>query len=145
MPASFSQNQFDARWTPDGECWRWTGSISPNGYGRFNLIYAHRRSYELHVGPIPEGLTIDHLCRHRWCVNPAHLEPVTRGENVLRGVGPSAQHARKTHCKRGHPLSGENLRVHARGRECAICKRIRDLGFRVRRHGDPPRLVALRA
>lgn len=74
-------------------CWLWTGATSPQGYGRFNAglredarnVLAHRWSYEHHVGPIPDGLDLDHLCRVRHCVNPEHLEPVTRQENVQRG------------------------------------------------------------
>ncbi len=74
--------------SPDG-CWRWTGSVTPQGYGMFAFSdegkRAHRVMYELLVGPIPEGLTLDHLCRVRHCVNPEHLEPVTLAENVRRG------------------------------------------------------------
>lgn len=70
-------------------CWIWTGSTIRSGYGRLmyrgEQVLAHRRYYEHHVGPIPEGLTIDHLCRVRACVNPDHLEPVTNAENVRRG------------------------------------------------------------
>jgi len=77
----------------DGEdgCWRWNGAHTGNGYaecsnhkGRYGTIHAHRRVYEHLVGPIPNGLDIDHLCRNRWCVNPAHMEPVTRKENLRR-------------------------------------------------------------
>ena len=68
-------------------CWDWLGGKS-NGYGRFwvegRLVQAHRWAYETMVGPIPEGLTLDHLCRVRYCVNPSHLEPVTLGENIRR-------------------------------------------------------------
>ena len=66
-------------------CWIWRGRIAPNGYGRLGSKYAHRVMYELHVGPIPTGLDVDHLCRVRHCVNPRHLEPVTRSENLRRG------------------------------------------------------------
>lgn len=114
---------------PDAKgCWLWQGSTS-DGYGLFAVggktNLAHRYSYAHLIGPIPEGLTLDHLCRVRACVNPAHLEPVTRGENVLRGTGCVAQNARKTHCLNGHPLDGENLLRHEikRGhRRCRICR-----------------------
>jgi hypothetical protein len=88
-------------------CHEWTASRSPEGYGRFYLNgrpnQAHRVSYELFVGPIPEGLELDHLCRNRACVNPEHLEPVTRAENNARGESVSKYHALKTHCPKGHP------------------------------------------
>jgi hypothetical protein len=117
------------------ECWTWKGSHSRNGYARIKvsgrLLQAHRVMYEGLVGPIPDGLTIDHLCRNRGCVNPAHLEAVTHGVNVLRGVGFSAQNARKTHCKRGHLLSGSNLYVRCDGRRvCITCKNERERGYR---------------
>lgn len=81
---------------PD-ECWQWTAYVDPAGYGRFGVErkadYAHRVSFELLVGPIPDGLVIDHLCRNRACVNPDHLEPVTELQNIqrgytARGIGP---------------------------------------------------------
>jgi len=107
-----------------GGCWLWRGSQSRGGYGRYNETLAHRVAYELFVGSIPEGLTLDHLCRVRHCVNPEHLEPVTLGENLRRGESFSAVNARKTHCPRGHPLSGENLyRTKSGARCCLICKR----------------------
>jgi hypothetical protein len=94
------------------DCWVWKGTVH-DGYGRMwwkgRLQLVHRIIYELANGPIPEGLECDHLCRNRLCVNPDHIELVTGRENVLRGIGPSAQHARQTHCKRGHPLAGENI------------------------------------
>lgn len=72
---------------PSG-CWLWTGGLAANGYGRLSvdgrLTYAHRAAYEIHVGPIPDDLTIDHLCMVRRCINPDHLEPVTRAENSRR-------------------------------------------------------------
>ena len=105
--------------------WMWTGSISPQGYGTFSVsgvgFLAHRWSYEHFVGPIPEGLHIDHLCRVRACVNPAHLEPVTCQVNVLRGVGPTAAHAVKTHCKHGHEFTPENTIPVKGGRRCREC------------------------
>src|SRR6266576_3456485 len=87
------------------ECWPWQANRG-RGYGNVwiagRMYRAHRVAYELLIGPIPEGLTLDHLCRNRGCVNPAHLEPVTSRENTLRGEGISANNARKTHCKHGH-------------------------------------------
>lgn len=85
---------------------------------------AHRVSYETFVGPIPAGLTLDHLCRNTLCINPAHLEPVTIKENVLRGDGPTARNARKTHCDRGHAFDETNTGPNANGgRSCRACKR----------------------
>lgn len=75
-----------------GDCWLWTAAVNPNGYAQFSpnrrRVYAHRYAYELACGPIPNDLTVDHLCRVRHCVNPAHLEVVTRGENTRRGQTP---------------------------------------------------------
>jgi hypothetical protein len=109
-------------------CEVWMGAMTAGGYGVIGVgsrvFYAHRVAYELLVGPIPAGLTVDHLCRVRLCCNPRHLEPVTRGENVLRGAGFAAVNAAKTHCQNGHPLDSDNL-VPAglqRGwRWCRIC------------------------
>jgi len=105
--------------TDDG-CWPWTACLN-RGYGQFCVgggrrVCAHRFSYELLGGPIPDGLTIDHLCRVKHCVNPAHLEPVTARENTRRG--------RKTHCKRGHEFTTENTFRSAKGRECRQCRKM---------------------
>lgn len=113
-------------WAPFlGPCWLWTRATS-FGYGVLNVggvtTRSHRFSYELLVGPIPEGLQIDHLCRIRNCVNPGHLEPVTLQENSLRGFCPSAINARKTHCNRGHKFTEENTWVDSEGkRNCRAC------------------------
>ena len=85
--------------------------------------YAHRFVYEAERGPIPSGLTLDHKCRVRQCVNPAHLEPVTLAENILRGNGWSGRHARVTQCPHGHPYDDTNT-YRGRGfRECRACNR----------------------
>jgi len=94
---------------PNSGCFLWTGNLNRNGYGRYYLggkkyIMAHRFAYERQRGAIPVGLTIDHLCRVRCCVNPIHMEAVTNKVNVLRGVGRIARQARQTLCHRGHPL-----------------------------------------
>lgn len=108
------------------DCWPWLAGCTSRGYGDFyydgKQVRAHRFAYELLVGPIPEGLQLDHLCRVRHCVNPQHLEPVTHRENVLRGIGPTAEQARRTHCIHGHPFSEDNLRIGANGRRyCRAC------------------------
>ena len=109
----------------DDGCWEWLGSTS-TGYGCFRRGYAHRYSYELHKGAIPDGLQIDHLCRNRLCVNPDHLEAVTVRVNVLRGVSRVAANARQSHCIRGHEFTPENTRRRANGsRACRECGRQR--------------------
>ena len=112
-------------------CWVWQATVSSSDYGMFwasalgRQVMAHRYAYELLVGPIPEGLQIDHLCRVRRCVNPAHLEPVTQTENILRGTNFAAVNAAKTECIRGHDLTGENAYVNAVGhRRCRICSQV---------------------
>lgn len=112
-----------------GGCWEWTGPANRDGYGlhrvyRRQFEMAHRTAYREIVGPIADGLEIDHLCRNRLCVRPDHLEPVTRRENVLRSAGVTAINARKTHCKRDHEFTPENTYRHKDGRrECWTCKR----------------------
>lgn len=108
------------------DCWLWTRSLDGKGYasikvdGRMQL--AHRLSYTSLVGPIPKGLVLDHLCRVRRCVNPAHLEPVTDRENILRGEGFGAKNAAKTHCPQGHPYDGANTLIRPNGnRRCRAC------------------------
>ena len=107
-------------------CWEWTGATS-GGYGYLRQRginhLAHRLIYELLVGPIPDGLVIDHLCRNRSCVNPGHLEPVAFQENVLRGTGVTAENAAKTHCKHGHEFTAANTipATALGGRKCRSC------------------------
>lgn len=113
-------------------CWHWRASRTSDGYGQFmirhnRIVLAHRLAYELMIGPIPTGLTIDHLCRNRVCVNPSHLEPVTVKENILRGVGSAfAINAAKTHCPQGHAYTPENTRLVEKKRmhrRCRTCER----------------------
>lgn len=107
------------------ECWLWAAYTDRDGYGVFSIQHqpkrAHRVSYELIVGKIPDGLTLDHLCRVTRCVNPYHLEPVTHKENSLRGISPWAINARKTHCPQGHPYNRANTRIYAGERHCRKC------------------------
>lgn len=143
-----TEDRFWTKVEKTGGCWNWIAGTNHYGYGSYRTnresgsfaAQAHRYAYETLVGPIPDGLTLDHLCRNPRCVNPDHLEPVTRGENVLRGNAPSALHARgercggcsscrnaaKTHCKRGHELQGDNLYVAKNGmRSCRRCATLR--------------------
>lgn len=106
----------------DGGCWLWEGAQNGGGYGRFKNEIAHRYAYTVVVGPIPEGLELDHLCRVHGCVNPSHLEAVTHKENILRGVGWGAQNKRKTHCKRGHEFTEANTVREGRSRRCRTCQ-----------------------
>ena len=118
-------------------CWLWPGAATrpgPDGYGMIRVggklgktLLTHRVAYEILVGPIPEGLDLDHLCRVRRCCNPAHLEPVSRSENALRGAAHGtygkAERA-KTQCPQGHPYAGANLYVNPTTgkRKCRECQ-----------------------
>lgn len=113
------------RFMPSG-CIEFTGVLDRHGYGRTardgRTVGAHRAAYELVHGPVAQDLDLDHLCRNRACVNPAHLEPVSRQENLLRGDTIPAAYARRTHCKHGHLYDEANTRVDERGgRRCRAC------------------------
>lgn len=123
--------RFEARLSlGPGDCWTWTGGVNRakdftgDAYGTMAVIgrqkvTAHRWSYEYHIAPIPEGLEIDHLCRNTLCVNPWHLEPVTRKVNAER-----TEPARRTHCPRGHEYTAENTSRNSSGygRVCRKCR-----------------------
>ena len=118
---------------PESGCWIWVGYVGTNGYGTITFEnrtrQAHRMSYETFVGPIPEGLDIDHSCHrpetcaggkscpHRRCINPDHLSPMTRENNARRGCKCAV-----THCPKGHEYTLENTWFNTRGsRQCRIC------------------------
>jgi len=120
------EERFWAKVNKTETCWLWTANRGRSGYGNFRYqnrqTRAHRTAYEWLVGPIPEGLQLDHLCRVRHCVNPEHLEPTTGKVNTLRGTGPSALNAVKTHCSQDHPLDGDNLYTWKNERGCRSCR-----------------------
>jgi len=117
-----------------GDCWLWLAAKKWNGYGIFKVggkagyaEPAHRVAYYMARGEIPDGLGLDHLCRNRSCVNPAHLEPTTWRENIRRGNGVAGVHFRKTECKRGHPFNAENTYYFGpehKWRQCKPCQKI---------------------
>jgi hypothetical protein len=113
-----------------GGCWLWTGSHKSSGYGQFlRNRPAHRWLWEHERGPVPPGQELDHLCRVRRCVNLAHLELVTRRENLLRGDTIPAAHARKTHCPVGHPYDYQ----WRSSRKCRTCRRLQFRAWTARR------------
>lgn len=114
------------------ECWLWQGSSS-HGYGTITedgkRYRVHRLSYEYFIGPIPDGLQLDHLCRNTLCIRPDHLEPVTNFENTLRGENFIAEQVRRTHCPRGHPYDMTT----GGKRKCSICQRVFKQAFEERK------------
>lgn len=134
---------------PDTGCWLYRGQLARDGYKRISVRHdgvltrqpAHRVAYEVFIGPIPVGLTIDHVwnrgCRFRHCVNPLHLEPVTHRENILRGATRAAGNAQKDAC----PKCGGSYVVvpmsHRRQRRCVPCHRelVRQRGLRLKALG----------
>lgn len=119
---------------PSDGCWEWAGHRNDKGYallrqGSDAHVYAHRLSYELHVGPIPDGLQVDHLCRNRACVNPSHLEPVTQHVNILRSENMAAKWARRTACD----VCGGAFSERKGRRFCPKCERERNARNKAKR------------
>lgn len=131
IPANFEDGRAPSRFwrrvipCPMSGCWLWIGAVNHRGYGTISIRRtangAHRYAYERLVGEIPAGFHLDHRCRVRCCVNPAHLEPVTPRENLMRGDTFAARNASAKSCLRGHQFSPENTRVRRGRRECLTC------------------------
>jgi hypothetical protein len=122
-PTRTTEERFAEKVDRSDGCWQWTGSRLNSGYGSFfhdgSGRPAHRVAYEIYVGSIPDGLTIDHLCRNKLCVRPDHLEPVSLSTNVRR------VHGSETHCRRGHPRTPENACTRKDEiYSCRLCQRI---------------------
>lgn len=119
-------------------CWNWTGALSAGKYGSIyyegRMQKAHRVMWILTNGPVPTGLDLDHLCRNMKCINPAHLEPVTRAENLRRSPIMTNQNEGKTHCIRGHEFTPENTRFKPGSghRVCKTCMRMHIRNWRAR-------------
>lgn len=135
---------------PNG-CWEWRGHVMPNGYGVIYISHsplrrttAHRFFYSRLVEKVLPKFHVDHLCRNRMCVNPQHLRQVSVKVNVLTGIGLSAENSRKTHCKKGHPLSGDNLRItqgkYGPQRICLVCSRKYERERHRKMYGWKPRI-----
>jgi hypothetical protein len=128
-----------------GECWLWLGHRTRDGYGMVTVEkrprLAHRVSYEVHVGEIPVGLQLDHLCRVTACINPSHLEPVTASENMLRAWAAveGSNRPRKTECVAGHPYTEENTYLDKGFRYCRECKRERSRAYNRKVRAAKPR------
>lgn len=124
------------------ECWIWQAWCDkPSGYGRFHLdgrmARAHRVAYQLFVGPIPEGLEVDHLCFVTSCVNPAHLEAVTSHENILRSNNMAARHLRARLCPQGHAFTPDNTKITTEGaRRCRTCHRRMNSEYKRRKRAE---------
>lgn len=138
-----SKTKFD----PETKCWEWTGHKTKEGYGLFDRFdkheekwwaqSAHRFSYEIYRGDIPEGLQLDHLCKNTGCVNPSHLEPVTAYENTHRSDSLTAKYALRDRCKHGHVYEEGSHKVHPRfGRVCLVCHRKRCREYMERKRSE---------
>lgn len=151
MSAAFGDPRLPGRfWSKvqldDNGCWTWTASLFPSGYGSYGSdlrgTRAHRVAYIALVGPVLDGLVLDHLCRVRHCVNPAHLEAVTIAENSARGDVPWVRRMRSGYCDRGHERTPENL--NSRG-ECRLCVNRRQREYHHRKAAADPNYRAAEA
>lgn len=139
LPPNMQNKVAIGAWFSGSPCWNWTGSSNSRGYGcvavKKKSQLSHRVAYQALVGPIPDGLQIDHLCRNKMCCNPAHLEPVTALENTRRALDVRG----RSRCVKGHPMAGPNLVVrHRYGweyRTCRMCHIITQREARARRAG----------
>ena len=124
----------------DNGCWQWQGAVSSH-YGTIKAsqtldggrrtLLVHRLSYEIHKGPIPEGLQIDHLCHNKLCINVEHLEAVTSQVNCMRKLNKDNQYVNRAHCSQGHEYSWDNTSYTKSGsRVCLSCQRARQTGYR---------------
>lgn len=147
MKRTLEQRLFSKRHIDDNGCWNWIGSLCNKGYAQIQvnlqILMVHRASYELFIGPISGGMTLDHLCKNKRCFNPTHLEQVTNRENILRGNNRAAQQARQTHCKNGHKFNSENTRLWKNHRSCKICSAIWMKAFRERKHVAIQKAISL--
>lgn len=147
MPAKMTVEQQVEKYIyrePNSGCWIWTASLCADGYGKArnssfpSETLAHRLSWLYYKGSLPRFMEIDHKCRVRCCVNPSHMEVVSHAVNVLRGIRSPERHrnGRKTHCKRGHELSGENLYIDRytakTTRQCRTCRALRQAARRAK-------------
>lgn len=124
-------DRFWSKVDASGDCWEWQASKYWNGYGQAKLngrgMNAHRVAWLILRGEIANGLQLDHLCRNRSCVNPDHMEPVSRRENILRGISPVAVNFHRFQCKNGHPFDLDNTKMLSGNRRCVKCNRMRSL------------------
>lgn len=127
----------------DSGCWEWQGAKNDRGYGQVGILrkvrYAHRVSYAYYIGPIPDDFEVDHLCSNPGCINPEHLEAVSRSENVQRAWD-RGERQRPTHCKYGHELVAPNVYKQSRGPKavgCVECRRRDSRNAYRRKHGIP--------
>lgn len=140
--------RFWSRVVVGDSCWLWDGAHIPSGYGSIadgsnKQKGTHRVVVELLTGaPVPPEMHVDHLCRNKGCVNPDHLEVVTPRINTLRGGGPTAVNATKTHCKRGHEFTPENTYIIRDGRSCRACDKARLSRYGEKRHARLVRVAA---